>query len=66
MSAAKTVNERKADERERMRARGYVLKQFWTHPDDWDRVRKYLDRINKAREKTSAAKHRNEKWKSMS
>jgi hypothetical protein len=51
MSAAKTVAERKADERERMRARGYVLRQFWIHPKDWERVQKYLQRINRERER---------------
>lgn len=51
MSAAKTATERKADERERMRARGYVLRQFWIHPKDWERVQKYLQRINRERER---------------
>ena len=50
MSAAKTVNERKADERARMRAAGFVLRQFWVHPDDWPKVQKYLARVKKQRE----------------
>lgn len=50
MSAAKTAAERKADERERMRARGFVLRQVWVHPKDWPRVQKYLAKIRKARE----------------
>jgi len=49
MTAAKTAAQRKADERKRMRVRGYVLRQFWVHPDDWNRVRAYLTKINKQR-----------------
>ena len=49
---AKTPAQRKADERERMRARGYVLRQAWVHPDDWERVKKYLDRIRRERDRT--------------
>jgi hypothetical protein len=45
----KTVNERKAAERARMRAKGYILRQFWVHPADWARVQKYLLRINASR-----------------
>lgn len=48
---AKTPAQRKADERERLRERGFVLRQFWVHPDDWPRVQKYLLRINKLRGK---------------
>ena len=51
MSPAKTVNERKADERARKRALGYVLRQFWIHPKDWERVQKYLQRINRERDR---------------
>lgn len=51
MSAAKTAAERKQDERERMRARGFVLRQVWVHPKDWERVKVYIARVNKAREK---------------
>lgn len=47
----KSATERKADERERMRARGFVLRQFWVHPNDWERVQAYLLKIRKAREK---------------
>ncbi len=36
--------QRKRDERERMRALGLVLRQFWVHPQDWPRVQKYLAR----------------------
>jgi hypothetical protein len=47
----KSPNERKRDERARMRARGFVLRQFWVHPKDWPRVQRYLQRVNKRREK---------------
>lgn len=50
MAAAKTAAERKQDERERMRARGFVLRQVWVHPEDWERVQKYIARVKKRRE----------------
>lgn len=46
----KSAAERKADERARMRARGFVLRQFWIHPKDWERVQRYLLRVNKRRD----------------
>ncbi len=46
---AKTAAQRKRDERERMRERGFVLRQIWVHPKDYPRVQKYLARIFKAR-----------------
>ena len=49
MAAARTAAQRKADERERMRARGFVLRQIWVHPKDWPRVQKYLARVLKQR-----------------
>lgn len=45
----KGAAERKRDERDRMRADGFVLRQFWVHPKDWERARTYLRRINKRR-----------------
>lgn len=45
-----TDAERKRVERERMRARGYVLKQIWTHPDDAARMQHQIDGINLLRE----------------
>lgn len=47
----KSSAERKADERARMRDRGYVLRQFWIHPKDWQRAQAYLTRLMKQREK---------------
>jgi len=48
--AAKSDAERKADERARMRKLGYVLRQFWVHPHDWPRVKRYLERVNARRD----------------
>ena len=45
--------ERKRLERERKRASGFVLRQFWVHPKDWGRVHSYLLRVNKKRESRS-------------
>jgi hypothetical protein len=42
---AKTPAERKADERERMRAGGFVLRQMWVHPKDWERLKAYALRL---------------------
>lgn len=50
MAAARTATERKQDERDRMRARGFVLRHVWVHPKDWERVKKYLAKVRKARE----------------
>lgn len=46
----KSASERKAAERARMRAKGYILRQFWVHPQDWQLVQKYLLRVNKRRD----------------
>lgn len=46
----KSAAERKADERARMRSRGFVLRQFWVHPKDWPLVQRYLLRVNRKRE----------------
>jgi hypothetical protein len=45
----KDAAERKRAERKRMRKAGYVLRQFWIHPKDWLRVRKYLQRFKDRR-----------------
>jgi hypothetical protein len=39
--------QRKAAERARMRSRGFVLRQLWVHPNDWDSVRAYVERKRK-------------------
>jgi hypothetical protein len=46
----KDAAERKRDERDRMRAEGYVLRQIWVKPKDWPRVQKYLARFQSAKE----------------
>jgi len=48
--SVKDAAQRKRDERARMRAKGYTLRQVWVHPKDWERVRRYLERVAKARE----------------
>lgn len=50
---ARTDAERKRGERQRMRDRGYVLRQFWIHPQDWLRVKSYLARINRKRQRAA-------------
>ena len=50
MSAAKTAAQRKQDERDRMRALGFVLRQAWVHEDDVERFAKYVERLRKRRE----------------
>jgi len=45
----KPANERKAAERERMRSRGFKRFECYVHPDDWPKVRKYMDRLTKRR-----------------
>lgn len=49
MNAPKSGAERKQDERDRMRARGFVLRQIWVHPKDWPRVQTYLARVFRER-----------------
>lgn len=46
----KSVAERKADERERMAALGFKRREFYVHPDDWERVQRYLRLVNRKRE----------------
>lgn len=45
----KSDAERKRDERQRMRAKGLVLVQVWVHPENRERLRKYVARLNKQR-----------------
>jgi len=42
--------DRKAAERDRMRALGFKRFEAWVHPGDAAKVRKYVDRLNKQRE----------------
>jgi hypothetical protein len=52
----KTNAERQRDTRRRMRAAGFVLRQLWVHPTDWDAVRRYVEQKRKAREKSCSSK----------
>lgn len=49
---AKTDNQRKAAERERMRSRGFKRFEAWLHPLDWPLVRKYIERKNRNRKQS--------------
>lgn len=46
---AKSPAERKREERERMRSKGFSLRQVWVHPRDWPLISKYLARVRKNR-----------------
>ena len=46
----KSDAERKAAERERMREAGFVLRQVWVHPRDWQRAKVYLQQLRNRRE----------------
>lgn len=48
---ATPAKDRKAAERARMRSSGFVLRQLWVHPDDWEAVRTYVERKRKRHEK---------------
>jgi len=39
--------ERQRDTRRRMRAAGFVLRQLWVHPQDWEAVRRYVEQKRK-------------------
>jgi len=43
----KTPAQRKADEREKMRSKGFVLRQVWVHPKDWAHVKAHIQRLLK-------------------
>jgi len=46
---ARTVAQRKADERQRRREAGQSLVQEWVHGDDVVRLRRYAAKLRKAR-----------------
>ncbi len=48
---AKSANERKADERKRMREKGFVLLHVWVHSEDRNKVVGYINAVSKRREK---------------
>jgi len=51
-SKPKTNTERKALERERKKALGYIRRDVWAHPDDWPTLRVLEKKLQKKREKT--------------
>lgn len=57
------AKERKAAERERMRARGFVLRQLWVHPEDWPTVCEYVERKRKKRAMVLAPDNKHERRK---
>jgi hypothetical protein len=42
----KTPAERKADERQRYRDLGLVVVQVWVHPQDREKLARYVKRLN--------------------
>lgn len=46
---AKSNAQRQQVMRERMRSLGFVLRQMWVHPADWEAVKKYVERLRKRR-----------------
>lgn len=48
---AKSSRERLAEFRKEMRKRGFLQHSIYVHADDWSRVKRYLERVNKRREK---------------
>lgn len=46
---AQTPAQRKAAERDRQRRAGRVVVQVWVHPEDRDRVVRYVARLNRKR-----------------
>ena len=47
--ACKGDAQRKRDERQRMRGKGFVLKHSWVHPDDWPTVSRYINSLKSMR-----------------
>ena len=46
--AANSAARRKRAERERRRKAGFVLRQIWVRPDDWPRVKRYLEGLDRS------------------
>lgn len=46
---AKSDKERKAAQRARRKDEGWMAFEVWVHLEDWPKVKRYLDRLNKAR-----------------
>lgn len=45
-TTAKSASQRKADERQRQRDAGRVVVQVWIHPDDREKLARYIRRLN--------------------
>jgi hypothetical protein len=45
--------QRKAQERERMKSKGFKRFEAWLHPLDWPAVRTYIERKNRQRDNGS-------------
>lgn len=46
---AKSSRERLAEFRKEMQRRGFLQHSIYVHKDDWQRVKKYLERVNARR-----------------
>jgi two-component SAPR family response regulator len=44
--AAKTTNQRKADERARKRERGLIKVEYWIRPEHKDKLNRYVKRLS--------------------
>lgn len=53
MNAALTAAQRKAAERQRQRDAGRTVVQVWVHPDDREKLARYIKRLNERRDKSS-------------
>lgn len=42
---------KKREERQRMRLKGYILRQMWVHPKDWPSVSAMVVALKEGREK---------------
>lgn len=48
-TAPRSAAQRKADERQRQRDAGLVVVQVWVHPDDRQKLTRYIKRLNQRR-----------------
>ena len=45
----KSAAELKRKDRARKREAGYILKQIWVKPENWPKIKKYLDKQKRVR-----------------
>jgi len=43
----KSAAERKKEERQRKREDGLVPKEIWCFPEHWEKIKKYIEKLNK-------------------